>query len=169
MTDTLSSRPEPPAFSVRRANWDRDRGALRNIRTLVFVQEQAVPKDLEWDSDDAQAEHLLAVDAAFQPIGTARLLATGQIGRMAVLPLWRNRGVGSALLREMLDIARGPGRPAPFLNAQTSALRFYLRMGFEPVGEQFEEAGIPHRKMTLSFASQIDQPQSSKYSGGFSG
>ena len=146
----MSSRPELPPFSVRRADWDRDRGALRHIRTLVFIEEQAVPKDLEWDSDDADAVHLLAVDSAVRPIGTARLLATGQIGRMAVLPRWRNRGVGSALLREILDIALGPDRPAPFLNAQISALPFYHHLGFEPVGEQFEEAGIPHRRMALS-------------------
>jgi len=145
----MSSHAEPPAFSVRRARWDTDRSALRSVRTLVFVQEQAVPQDLEWDSDDVNAVHLLAVDAENLPIGTARLLATGQIGRMAVVPFWRNQGVGSALLRKTIEIAREPGRPAPFLNAQISALRFYLRRGFEPVGEQFEEAGIPHRQMIL--------------------
>lgn len=146
----MSSYAEPAPFSVRRVDWEHDQGALRHIRTLVFIEEQAVPKDLEWDCEDADAVHLLAVDSAAQPIGTVRLLATGQIGRMAVLPRWRNRGVGSALLREILNIALRPGRPPPFLNAQISALPFYLNLGFEPVGEQFEEAAIPHRRMALS-------------------
>ncbi len=143
----MSLRPEPNPFSVRLADWERDHRALRQVRTLVFIEEQSVPEDLEWDRDDADAVHLLAVDAASWPIGTARLIATGQIGRMAVLPEWRNRGVGSTLLREILDIAREPGRPAPFLNAQVSALHFYLGMGFEQMGERFEEAGIPHQRM----------------------
>jgi predicted GNAT family N-acyltransferase len=141
-----SSRRE---FSVRRADWSRDADALRSVRTRVFVDEQAVPEALEWDGADERAVHLLAVDAESRPIGTTRLLASGQIGRMAVLPAWRRRGVGSALLRETLLAARKTGLPPPFLNAQTSALSFYARMGFVPVGAQFAEAGIPHRRMVF--------------------
>lgn len=145
----MTSRPEAETFSVRRADWIKDRNALGNVRTLVFIEEQGVPKNLEWDDADAHAVHLLAEDASSRPIGTARLLVTGQIGRMAVLPQWRKRGVGSALLCEILEIACEPGRPIPFLNAQVSALPFYLRRGFESMGEQFDEAGIPHRRMIL--------------------
>ena len=134
---------------MRRADWVRDGDALRLVRTLVFVEEQSVPSELEWDDDDTRAIHLLAEDDASQPIGTARLLDTGQIGRMAVLPEWRDRKVGSALLHDALDIARTSNYPVAFLNAQVSALPFYQRMGFEPVGEQFDEAGIPHRRMIL--------------------
>ena len=143
----MQSYPEGPRFSIRRSDWKRDRDALRRIRTIVFIEEQDVPKEMEWDCSDADAVHLLAIDTTMEPIGTARLLATGQIGRMAVLRQWRNGGVGTALLSEILRIAREPGRPAPFLNAQVSALPFYLRMGFKPVGEPFEEAGILHRRM----------------------
>lgn len=149
----MNSSPDPEQFSVRRADWVKDRDALRSVRTLVFIEEQAVPKDLEWDDEDAVAEHLLAVEATGRPIGTARLLPSAQIGRMAVLPQWRNRGVGSALLREILKMALSPNRPAPFLNAQISSAAFYLKMGFEPVGEQFDEAGIPHQRMRLSAGS----------------
>lgn len=149
MTATMSLGPETRTFHLRRADWVRDGDALRQVRTRVFVEEQAVPSELEWDDDDARAIHLLAEDDASSPIGTARFMETGQIGRMAVLPEWRGRKVGSALLREALSIARASDYPAPFLNAQISALRFYQRMGFEPVGEQFDEAGIPHRRMML--------------------
>jgi predicted GNAT family N-acyltransferase len=145
----MKSARDFEAFSIRRADWVLDGDALRRIRTRVFVEEQSVPADLEWDREDPDAVHLVAVDARARPIGTARLLATGQIGRMAVLPQWRGRGVGRALLRGILEIAHESGRPDPFLNAQVSALPFYLRMGFETDGVQFDEAGIPHRRMVF--------------------
>jgi len=141
---------EKSSFSVRRADWSRDREALRAIRERVFVAEQSVPAELEWDGEDECAIHLIAVDEAGRAIGTARLLPTGQIGRMAVLPAWRRRGVGSALLQGALVIAREPGRPAPFLNAQSAVLDFYQRHGFLPEGGEFMEAGIPHRRMVLA-------------------
>lgn len=140
---------ETHRFRLRRADWVRNGDALRQVRTRVFVEEQAVPSALEWDDDDARAIHLLAEDETSRPVGTARLIETGQIGRMAVLPEWRGLGVGSALLREMLRIAGESGCTAPFLNAQVSALPFYERLGFESVGEPFDEAGIPHRRMIL--------------------
>ena len=142
--------PDPSDYRIRRADWRRDRDALRRVRLDVFVNEQGVPESLEWDDQDAASLHLLALDGAGRPIGTARLLPTGQIGRMAVLPEWRGRGVGGALLREILAIAADDGYPDIFLNAQTSALPFYLRAGFLPVGEAFDEAGIPHLRMTLA-------------------
>ena len=145
----MNSPPDVARFRIRRAEWPRDRDALRRVRSRVFIEEQGVPAALEWDADDENAVHLLAEDSLSDPIGTARLLSTGQIGRMAVLERWRGRGVGSALLREILSIALADGRPRPFLNAQTSALPFYRRAGFLPVGPEFLEAGIPHQKMNL--------------------
>lgn len=130
-----------------RADWGRDRETLRAVRHAVFVQEQQVPEDLEWDGEDQDAVHLLARDGAGRPVGTARLLPSGQTGRMAVLSPWRRHGVGSGLLRAILSIAREPGRPTPFLNAQVAAIGFYHRLGFVPVGPEFDEAGIPHRRM----------------------
>ena len=145
----MSLMTENGGFSVRRADWSRDRAALRAVRQRVFVAEQSVPAELEWDGEDEGARHLLAVDAEGQAIGTARLLPSGQIGRRAVLPAWRRRGVGSALLAAALVIATEPGRPAPFLNAQTAVLDFYRRHGFVPEGGEFMEAGIPHCHMVL--------------------
>jgi predicted GNAT family N-acyltransferase len=145
----MSSSIDPTqcAFAVRRACWTQDRDALTQVRTRVFVKEQGVPPALEWDQSDETAIHLLAWDGADHPIGTARLLPSGQIGRMAVLGPWRGRGVGSALLREALRIAAESGLPTPFLHAQTAALSFYHRHGFRAAGQVFYEAGIPHRTM----------------------
>ncbi len=134
------------AYFVRRADWGVDRVALRAVRDLVFVEEQGVPLALEHDDEDATAFHLLAEDRDGSTIGTGRLLATGQIGRMAVVPRWRNRGVGRALLSALLAEAEARGI-APFLNAQHTAVRFYAGFGFEATGPEFLEAGIRHRRM----------------------
>ncbi len=136
-------------FHVRRARWPDDADSLRRIREQVFVLEQKVPLELEWDGRDDTAVHMIAEDRAGRPIGTARLLPDGQIGRMAVLPKWRRRGVGGTLLRELLDVAALEPGLHPFLNAQSSALGFYRTHGFLAQGDEFMEAGIAHQRMCL--------------------
>ncbi len=133
-------------ISVRTADWNVDRAALRVVREQVFVREQAVPIELEWDEFDALCQHVVA-EVAGQAIGTGRLLPDGHIGRMAVLQTWRGRGVGSALLDALLRLARDRGIPRVRLNAQSRAVAFYRRHGFVAEGEEFIEAGIPHRSM----------------------
>jgi len=139
-----------PRWRVREATWQNDRAALRDIRQRVFIEEQRVPPELEWEAADLTARHLLALTEEDQPIGVARILPSGQIGRMAVLPEWRRQGVGSALLRAALVIASDGGARRPFLHAQSAAVGFYTRHGFHQVGEEFMEAGIPHVVMTHS-------------------
>ncbi len=136
-------------FRIRRARWPQDREALQLVREQVFVQEQGVPLELEWDGRDAQAFHLLVEDRRGNPIGTARLLPGGHIGRMAVVRPWRGRGVGTALLRAMVEEGRRRGLERLVLNAQLEAVPFYERAGFRALGEVFEDAGIPHRRMEL--------------------
>jgi predicted GNAT family N-acyltransferase len=105
---------------------------------------------MEWDDYDLIAYHLLALDQDHKPIATARLLGNGQIGRMAVLPQWRNRGIGTALLLTLVQHADSVGLQTLFLHAQCSAKAFYAKAGFTPNGDPFMEAGIEHQKMILS-------------------
>lgn len=139
--------PTPPAFIVRPAGWRTSHFALHAVRRTVFIEEQQVPEALEWDDDDEQSRHVIALSVHGEPIGTGRLLPDGHIGRMAVLREWRGKGVGSAILRALLDLARQDGLHTIRLNAQTHALGFYARHGFSVVGDEFMEAGIPHREM----------------------
>jgi predicted GNAT family N-acyltransferase len=136
-------------YAVERVTWADARESLACVRRAVFIEEQGVPEALEWDADDASAVHALASDAEGVPIGTARLLRTGRIGRMAVLPAWRRRGVGTAMLRLLIGTAREGGLPRLVLHAQVHAMPFYERHGFVARGEEFSEAGIPHREMVL--------------------
>jgi predicted GNAT family N-acyltransferase len=135
-------------FEVRLVAWDEACAALASVRRAVFIVEQQVPEDLEWDEADAVALHALAT-ADGVPVGTARLLPDGHIGRIAVLRAWRGQGVGDALLASMLAAARERGFEAALLNAQVQALDFYRRHGFVAEGEVFLDAGIPHRAMRL--------------------
>lgn len=132
---------------IRPARWPEDAEALRQVRQAVFVEEQGVPPELEWDGLDDNCLHLLAVDADGNPVGTGRLLPDGHIGRMAVLEPWRGRGVGSALLRELMRMGAEQGFDRLVLNAQVSTIPFYERAGFQAEGAVFDDAGIPHRRM----------------------
>lgn len=128
-----------------------DLAACHAIRRVVFIDEQAVPEELEMDDLDGEAIHLLAtVDG--RPAGTARLLLRGEvgkIGRVAVLADQRGTGLGAALIRAALDELRAaPGVTTAKLGAQVHALGFYERLGFTAFGPVYDDAGIPHRDMT---------------------
>lgn len=128
---------------------------LRAVREAVFVREQQVPLDLEWDALDPVSQHVIARDASGNAIGTGRLTPERKIGRMAVLPEWRNAGVGAALLQALLRLGRERGWNDVSLHAQVGALDFYLRHGFVAYGPRFSEAGIEHQAMRRRF----DRPQ----------
>ncbi|MGD2139981.1 MAG: GNAT family N-acetyltransferase [Burkholderiales bacterium] len=133
---------------MKTADWAGDQAALRAIREAVFVIEQKVPVQLEWDGLDAHCAHVLAC-ADGKPVATGRLLQDGHIGRLAVLKPWRGRGIGSRVLRALIAIARQRGMEACVLNAQTQAIAFYERHGFVAEGSDFDDAGIAHRRMVL--------------------
>ena len=135
------------AYRVRLADWTRDQPTLRRIRRLVFIEEQNVPEALEWDGIDGECRHAVAENAAGEAIGCARLLPDGHIGRVAVLVQARKQGVGDALLERMIALAAELGHECVIVNAQTHALAFYERHGFVAVGDEFDDAGIPHRAM----------------------
>jgi predicted GNAT family N-acyltransferase len=142
----------PAKFTVRILAWRDAQALARPVREKVFVEEQKVPLALEWDEWDELSDHALAFDREGSPIGTARLLPDGRIGRMAVLKEWRLNGVGAALLGAVLDRARDRRIERSVLHAQTHAAGFYRRFGFIERGEEFLEAGIPHVEMALDLS-----------------
>jgi predicted GNAT family N-acyltransferase len=141
------------AIAIQPAQWDRDAELLLAIRRRVFIEEQAVPEALELDGEDAFAQHWLA-RCDGEPVGTARMLRDGHIGRVATLPPWRGRGVGAALLAAAIAQARAADLREVHLDAQTHALPFYQRHGFSAYGPEFMDAGIPHRSMRLLLREQ---------------
>lgn len=134
-------------FNVDRVTWKDAEGDLRMLREMIFIREQHVPPELEWDGKDEDCIHVIARDEKKRPIGTARMTRDGHIGRMAVLRSWRNRGVGSKMLTALTTIARARQLPRVYLDAQTQAIKFYQRHEFETQGEEFMDAGIPHQHM----------------------
>lgn len=134
-------------FIVREADWQTDRDLIRAVREQVFVVEQSVPVDIEWDGLDDRCVHVLAESPNRDVIGTGRLHGSGKIGRMAVLRPWRGIGVGSALLARLVEAAAGRGIDEVYLHAQSRVVGFYARFGFEVEGAEFIEADIPHRLM----------------------
>jgi predicted GNAT family N-acyltransferase len=140
------------SFSVIAVDWRSTGAALAEIRRRVFIEEQSVPEALEWDGLDEDAVHVLASDGANRPIGCARLLPQGKIGRMAVLPECRGSGVGLAMLETLIALARAQGLSEVSLSAQTHAISFYEQAGFRICSEIYDDAGIPHRDMVLALS-----------------
>ena len=129
-----------------------DLAACFAIRRRVFIEEQNVPEEIELDEHDATAVHLLATRDG-RAIGTARLLIDGEtakIGRVALLAEERGTGAGAALMRAALDELRSRGVRTAKLGAQCHAIGFYERLGFTAYGPEYDDAGIPHRDMSLS-------------------
>ncbi|MEE4378311.1 MAG: GNAT family N-acetyltransferase [Candidatus Competibacteraceae bacterium] len=137
-------------YTVIVTDWQTHAPALYAVRRQVFVEEQQVPEELEQDALDPRSQHVLALDRQERPIGTGRLLTDGHIGRLAVLQAWRGCGVGKALMQRLLTLASQQRFPVIELHAQVQALDFYAGLGFQVEGEEFMEAGIPHRTMRLT-------------------
>ena len=133
--------------TVLEVPWATHADALMRVRRAVFIEEQGVSEREELDGEDASSQHFLATDGQGRPIGTARLMPSGQVGRMAVLPAWRRRQVGASLLGLAMEAAKRQGLSV-FLHAQVSAQGFYERNGFVASGEVFLEADIEHLRMT---------------------
>lgn len=162
---TQTSRPVPPALRgmlagfeagepmlhVRTGSWVELGADAGHLRTEVFVKEQRIPADLEWDEADASAVHAVAYNRMGQPVATGRLLpaqdGTSKIGRMAVHQVLRGCGFGEQVLRALAAEAQRRGDRAIELHAQRTARDFYAKLGFAAQGEPFEEAGIPHITM----------------------
>jgi len=162
---TQTSRPVPeglrriltgfeagePMVTVKLGSWAELGTHAAAIRTAVFVEEQSIPMDMEWDEADATAVHAVAYNGLGQAIGTGRLLlhaaGSGKIGRMAVSRVLRGSSLGRELLKALMTAARERGDTEVLLHAQRSAEGFYSRLGFQPRGEPFDEVDIPHIEM----------------------
>ncbi|MGR8931327.1 MAG: GNAT family N-acetyltransferase [Gammaproteobacteria bacterium] len=138
-----------PTFFVEPANYQADLEDLRYVRTGVFVVEQQIPPDIEFDELDSECHHFIGRDDQRRPIATGRLAPDGKIGRMAVIKEWRGQGVGEAMLLALIEKARKLGFSTLVANAQVSALGFYQKFGFVAEGGEFSEAGIPHQLVRL--------------------
>ena len=136
-------------FSVHLLSWQENQTLLRFVRTEVFIREQGVTPELEWDGVDEVCQHALALSADGHTIGCGRITTDGHIGRMAVLAHWRGKGVGSSLLGLLLDYARSQNYIRVELNAQVQVVSFYRRFNFTEFGEVFMDANMPHIKMQL--------------------
>ena len=148
MTVKMNKAPQILVF-----DWDQARDRARAVREAVFVIEQNVPLELEWDEWDARCEHALALNEKGVPVGTARLLPDGHLGRMAVLASCRGAGIGRALALALMQRARERGMSRIVLHAQIHAAGFYRKLGFSEFGEPFDEAGIPHIAMSQELKS----------------
>lgn len=138
-------------YRLTLGDWSLQRKDAQAIRYDVFVIEQRVPVDLEWDDMDAVCVHALAHDEQGLALGTGRLLPDGHIGRMAVRKSARGAGIGGAILQALMRHAKQRGDEAVLLHAQTHAESFYRRHGFVREGDEFMEAGIPHILMRHVF------------------
>lgn len=152
MTDSSKTR----GAQIVVGTWNVLGDDARAVREAVFIIEQVIPRDLEWDQWDASSLHAIARDCAGRAIATGRLLpapfdpdnpATGHIGRMAVLADARRRGIGGLILARLMQEARRQGFATAALNAQTYVAAFYGRHGFVADGSEFLEVGIPHLVM----------------------
>ncbi|MCR4304934.1 MAG: GNAT family N-acetyltransferase [Gallionella sp.] len=136
-------------FTVSLVSWHDGEPLLKSIREAVFIREQGVPADLEWDGLDESCRHALALSHSGDAIGCGRMFANGHIGRISVLPQWRKQKAGTAIVEALLDYARAHDYIQVDVDAQTHAVPFYHSFGFVEHGEVFMDAGLPHIKMTL--------------------
>ena len=145
-----------PITRLETGTWAQLGKDAARLRTEIFVHEQHVPVELEWDEADHAAVHAVAYNALGQPVATGRLLRDSaghsRIGRMAVKRVLRGVQLGRDILHALMNVSRERGDSGLMLHAQLNAQGFYQRAGFSIRGEPFDEAGIPHIEMTRSFA-----------------
>lgn len=140
---------------VRKADWQNDMVSIMRIREAVFINEQNIPPEQEWDDLDSQATHFLSIDGNYA-MGTARLTKEtnecGRISRVAVLKDWRGLRIGESIINAAIQEAKIQGFKTLLLSAQKYATKFYQHFGFEVIGDEFLEVGIPHVDMYYKIA-----------------
>ena len=139
-------------FTIRTGSWDELKNDAKLIREQVFIQEQQIAAEDEWDAEDAVSVHFVVYNQD-QPIATARLLQNNSVGRVAVLKSHRGVGIGKLLMQQIIQQAKHEQREFLKLSSQVHAMQFYTGLGFKVEGEQYLDCGIPHIDMRLLFAS----------------
>ncbi len=144
-------KPQLSLVKITQVTWLEAENFLRAVRTPVFIEEQNVAPDFEWDALDATAVHLLATLNS-EPIGCLRIINFHKIGRMAVLKAFRENGLGAALLQEAVNVCKAHGSKNVHLSAQTHAIEFYEKAGFKVTSEEYCDVHIPHVDMQLELS-----------------
>ena len=135
-------------FRVQSGHWDKLEQDAKFIRKQVFIIEQNIPEEEEWDDQDMISDHFVVYDQD-QPIATARLLQNNSVGRVAVLKAYRGQGIGRMIMLEIIRQAHQQDRTFLQLSSQVHAISFYEKLGFSIQGDAYDECGIPHIKMQL--------------------
>lgn len=135
-------------FIVQSGHWDKLEQDAKFIRKQVFIIEQNIPEEEEWDDQDMISDHFVVYDQD-QPIATARLLQNNSVGRVAVLKAYRGQGIGRIIMLEIIRQAHQQDRKFLQLSSQVHAISFYEKLGFSIQGDAYDECGIPHIKMQL--------------------
>jgi len=135
-------------FRVQSGHWDKLEQDAKFIRKQVFIIEQNIPEEEEWDDQDMISDHFVVYDQD-QPIATARLLQNNSVGRVAVLKTYRGQGIGRMIMLEIIRQAHQQDRKFLQLSSQVHAISFYEKLGFSIQGDAYDECGIPHIKMQL--------------------
>ena len=138
-------------YEVIAGGWEQLDKDAKYIREQVFIQEQGIAPEDEWDDFDVTAVHFMVYDKE-QPIATARLLPQHSVGRVAVLMPYRKQGIGKILMQHIIDYARNQKLPYLKLSAQTYVTAFYEALGFQMKGEVYQDCGIPHINMILALS-----------------
>ncbi len=136
-------------YKIQSGTWEELASHAKLIRTEVFIQEQNIAENEEWDAQDAISLHFVVYDQN-QPIATARLLENNSIGRVAVLKSYRGKGIGQLLMQQIIQVAKNQKRLMLKLSAQVYAKQFYENLGFQLSGEEYLDCGIPHIDMYMN-------------------
>ncbi|WP_404419755.1 GNAT family N-acetyltransferase [Marinospirillum sp.] len=149
-------KKSPLRLTAKQGSWEQIGEVCRKVRYKVFVEEQQIPEEHEWDEQDPVSEHFL-LQINDRPAATARLTPDGKVGRFAVLAKLRDKKLGTRLMQRILDHAKRLGLKKLQLNAQMEVVNFYLKQGFKISGEEFLEVGIPHLPMEKSLIADLQE------------
>ena len=136
------------SISIIETHWSEHSDEITHIRNIVFVKEQCVPKNIEMDGKDVDCNHFL-IYKKNEPIGTARLQSGGKIERVSILKTERKKGLGTKLMKFIINSARKKDLEKVYLHSQMDSIDFYKSLGFKTKGGMFQEAGIKHVLMVM--------------------